>query len=377
MNRADIIIVGGGVAGGAAACAFAGRGLNVMLFERRDLSRDPNRGDALEVDTVRALESIGAKAELERRGAVWARRAIFTSGLGNELVQTSLGENARLILNHAEIEAGLLQVAKDGGVDVRYQTVTGIRREAGRWRVEADGQVHEPRLLIAADGARSMIREYAGIDHPGWDYDHSVVILHGQKPGWMEEDMAWLIHHRRGAVVVLPTTPRGRCRVIVTVPKEEAAEWMREEASVLQSRLAERSPRLGEVVPERLGGSHIYRVARRHASRYVEGSMVLIGDAAHVTHPMGGWGMNLAIRDATHLAEFVGPALKEDRPEEELHQRLREYEKAQHPKNERTLRAAHRASKVMAPGPIAYAFGKLLLALFSPFKGERKLPLMR
>jgi ubiquinone biosynthesis UbiH/UbiF/VisC/COQ6 family hydroxylase len=372
----DVAIVGGGVAGGAAACAFTARGFSVAVFERRDLARDPNRGDALEHETALALEKLGAKAELERRGAHWVKSIVFTDGGEKAMVRAELGENSRFVLNHAEIEAGLLAVAEGRRARIIAKPVTSVERSGAAWRVIAEGDTVSARLLVAADGAKSMIRDRQGIEMSGHEYEHSIVILHAPRPEWLSEDVAWFIIHAHGGIFVLPTTPRDRCRLVVTVPRPEATSWMKEEDDELRARLARRCERLGDLKLERLGGSHVYHVARRHAARYVGEGLALIGDAAHVTHPMGGWGMNLAIRDAATLSDVVGPALASG-SSAALQEKLAEYDRVHRRENEKTMSIAHRHSKFLAPNAFTYAIARSALAVFSQVKGTRSLPLLR
>src|SRR6202008_3321939 len=100
----DVGIVGGGVAGAAAACAFAIRGASVALFERRDLARDPNRGDVLHPGTVAILERLGAVPALRARGAFDARYVTFTDATGLLAARFATWRRPTLILNHADIE---------------------------------------------------------------------------------------------------------------------------------------------------------------------------------------------------------------------------------------------------------------------------------
>ena len=372
----DVAVVGGGVTGGAAACAFASRGARVRLFERRDLTRDPNRGDALEPATMRALEEIGAMPALDRRGARWARQIIFTDGAERRSARRELGPNARFVLNHAEIEAALLEAATGHGAEACWEAVRSVRREGGAWMIETAGGVHRARLLVGADGHRSLVRQAAGIEFPGHDYDHAVVILHAETPSWMADDAAWMIHHRRGGVILLPTTPAGRCRLVVTVPRDEAAGWLKGSDAERLAILGAPSSRLSDLRLVRVGGSHVYQVERRHAARYVGEGLALAGDAAHVTHPMGGWGMNIAIRDAAALAALAAPAVRGG-DAEALQAALRRYEHGQRPRNARILRAAHLWAKLMAPGPVGYQVGLAILGILARARPSGPLPLLR
>src|SRR5262249_45324982 len=119
MDEVEIAIVGGGVAGAAAAGAFARAGVPVVLFERRDLVRDPNRGDNLHPPTRALLERWGAVDLLRRRGAFDVRFFVLTDTPRRRQARFELSPRPLLVLNHAEIEAGLLEFATAHGATMR------------------------------------------------------------------------------------------------------------------------------------------------------------------------------------------------------------------------------------------------------------------
>src|SRR5262249_45863460 len=100
MEECDVGIVGGGVAGAAAACALVGSGVSVTLFERRDLSRDPNRGDNLHPGTLTILQRWGALPALRERGAFDSRYLTFTDATGLLCARFATWRRPVLILNH-------------------------------------------------------------------------------------------------------------------------------------------------------------------------------------------------------------------------------------------------------------------------------------
>src|SRR5262249_21300277 len=171
MDERDVVIVGGGVAGAAVACAFARVGIPVVLFERRDLVRDPNRGDNLHAPTRTLLERWGAVDALRNRGAFDVRFFVLTDAARRRRARFELSPRPLLVLNHAEIEAALLEFAREHGAVVRSDAVRLARREAHWWVVETDhGPAATGRLLVGADGAGSLVRQTAGIPVTRKDY---------------------------------------------------------------------------------------------------------------------------------------------------------------------------------------------------------------
>ncbi len=359
-HECDVAIVGGGLAGASAALAFVQQGCSVRLFERRDLARDPNRGDILHPPTVEVVRRLGLIDVLDARGAVGFRKVTVVGPEGQLATQSHTEEYK--ILNHAEMEAAILDAAvAQGAVDqndpVRSLVRDGDAPDAG-WILTTDNDTTRARFVVGADGADSLTRRTLGIEYADvHEYDHWIVVLHADRPSWLEPESGWTLYHPDGAVFILPTTPEGRIRVIVIVPKEEAKEWMTSSEAELARRLGERHPNLAELKLTKRGGSHVYRLKRTHAASYTGPHVALVGDAAHTTHTMGGQGLNIAIQDSSKLAEIVGPVLKDpDASEDALARALAEYEAIRRPINTATLAQAHWASQMAGPGQEGYEF---------------------
>jgi 2-polyprenyl-6-methoxyphenol hydroxylase-like FAD-dependent oxidoreductase len=364
MNSTDVAIVGGGVAGGACACAFAASpGVRVLALERRELARDPNRGDALDAVTVSHLERWGVMPEVRRRGAVELREMIVTAR-GRTLGRLRL-PRPMLMLDHAEIEAALLATAVAHGARFERTTVRELRfAEIGGTLATDAGEV-TARLVVAADGGSSSMRARLGIEADRHEYSEAAVIVHAGRPHWLAPDCAWAMIHPAGGVLILPTSPAGRCRIGIFTHPEETREWLLADAAEMRERLGARCERLLDLDIDRGHGAHLYRLARQHARRYFSGPVALVGDAAHVTHPNGGQGMNLAVRDAAALSAAIAPLLtgregSDARPEEAL----REYELRRRPAAHKAMRRAHRLARLERADRATYAVAKLAAGLF-------------
>jgi 2-polyprenyl-6-methoxyphenol hydroxylase-like FAD-dependent oxidoreductase len=166
-------------------------------------------------------------------------------------------------------------------------------------------------------------------------------------------------------VLLLPTTPAGRCRVVALVDGPELPAWQAAGEEDLAELLATRSPRLRGLEVERAHGSHVYRLAAQHAERYVAPGLALLGDAAHVVHPNGGQGMALAVHDAAALADLVAPALHDGCGDPALAVALAAYERRRRAANARALARADRASLLGRPNRLAYAAALAALGVFS------------
>jgi 2-polyprenyl-6-methoxyphenol hydroxylase-like FAD-dependent oxidoreductase len=365
MERVDVAIVGGGVAGGAAACAFADQGLRVAVLERRSLDHDANRGDALHLEAVDSIRRWGAFESLERRGAFWVRQMAFCAPRGRPAVSVDIEDAPFLMLAHADIELALAEAAEQHGVAIHRAAVRGMSRDGDGWRVQADGVALHARLVVGADGARSTVREAAGIPCDGDDYGQATVVMHAPRPDWLDADAGWALIHRAGGVLILPTTPDGSCRVVAQVTAEALPRWRGASDNDLPWLLSDRSPMLRGLKVRRGNGSHIYKLTWQHARRYVAPGVALIGDAAHVTHPNGGQGMTMAIRDAAELAPLAGAALGNGAGPSGLRRALWEYAARRRPASAEALARADRMARFQRNSEVSYAASLALLAGFS------------
>lgn len=366
-ESADVAVVGAGVAGAAAACALARAGLRTVVYERRHLDRDANRGDALHADAVARVESWDALPALENRGAFWVRRSVFTTPRGQPRLEMPLNGGALLMLAHSDIELGLAETAEQYGAEVRDQAVREAHRDGDGWRIvtKKDEELRV-RLLVGADGARSLVREAAGIPVDSHQFGQSTVVLHAPLPDWLDDECGFATIHPDGGVLILPTTPRGLCRVVAQVDDDDLPRWRSADPAELRELLGARDSRLGELDVQRYTGSHVYRLGWQHARRYVAPGLALVGDAAHVTHPNGGQGMTLAVYDAAALGQVVAPALTNgDRNGRSLTAALWEYAARRRMPSWESLERANRVARFQRKGVLPYAGSVAMLGLFS------------
>lgn len=355
----DVAVIGGGLAGVTAALAFAEQGCTVRLFERRDLARDPNRGDILHPPTVKVISALGLLDRIDARGATRLQGVEIVSPDATLATQPHPGEEYR-ILNHAQMEAVIMEAAEAAGAVVQSEGVRTLARDGDApdagWVLTSDHFTRRARFVVGADGADSLTRRTLGIEHDDvHEYDHWLVVLHADRPDWLAPEWGWTLYHPEGAIFILPTTPVGRIRLIMTVPRDEAKEWMTSSEDELARRLGARHPKLQGLHITKRGGSHVYRLKRTHAATYVGPHAALVGDAVHTTHTMGGQGLNMAIQDAAKVAELVGPVLTDpSATDDALRAALAEYESIRMPIDRNTLAVAHEASRMAEPGPAGY-----------------------
>jgi 2-polyprenylphenol 6-hydroxylase len=315
MTRHDVIVVGGGVAGAAAALALSRRGFDVALLERASapVPYDPQRYDprvlALSPGTVKLLDGLGVWSRIAaqrvssyERMEVWerspAQALVFDAA---ELGVPELGFIVEENLLRAALWAAL------GAVSVQVDTSPrGLKLESGRPVLDLDGGLRlEAALVVSAEGADSKLREWAGIEPVGWDYPQRAVVCHveTERPHRRTARQRFLPN---GPLAFLPLAD-GRSSIVWSTDVREAEELLALDDAAFRQRLADAfDHQLGAITAATKRLSFPLRLL--HASDYVRPGLALIGDSAHVVHPLAGQGINLGLADAQALAEVLDQA---------------------------------------------------------------------
>jgi 2-octaprenyl-6-methoxyphenol hydroxylase len=214
---------------------------------------------------------------------------------------------AHMVENRHLIDA-LVERAASEGIDLRSLPVTDFAlRGDGIDVTLADGGVIEASLLVAADGARSRLRERAGIATHGWEYDQSgIVVTVGHERdhrGRAEEHFL-----PSGPFAILPLTGN-RSSLVWTEKRAEAGRIVALDEAQFHDELERRfGLHLGEV--KALDKPRAFPLGYFVARSFIGERLALIGDAAHVIHPIAGQGLNLGLKDVAALAEVVVDAAR-------------------------------------------------------------------
>jgi 2-octaprenyl-6-methoxyphenol hydroxylase len=212
-----------------------------------------------------------------------------------------------MIENRHLIDA-LVQRAEAEGIDLRATSVTDFVTRPDQVDVTfSDGGVVEASLLVAADGARSRLRERAGIVTHGWDYDQSGIVVtvgHERDHGGRAEE-----HFLpAGPFAILPLKGN-RSSLVWTEKRSEAARIVGLSDDEFHGELEQRfGLHLGEV--KALDRPRAFPLGYFVARSFIGERLALIGDAAHVIHPIAGQGLNMGLKDVAALAEVVVDAAR-------------------------------------------------------------------
>lgn len=311
----DVVVVGAGMTGAAAALGFAQEGMRVALLEKaQPVAFDPQsapdvRISAISRASVELLEQLGAWQHVKAmRSAPYRQLETWEEPDSNVIFDAkSLGlpELGFMVENRVLQLALWQECEKYSNLDLvcpaklinLYQP-----KQQKEWMLALDdGRTLQAKLVVGADGANSQVRKMAGIGSRGWQYRQSCMLIsiQTQQP---QQDKTWQQFFPSGPRAFLPLYDNWASLV-----------WYDSPAKIrrLQGMSMEQlTGAISEAFPERLGpvtaiASGAFLLTRHHASRYVMDGLALIGDATHTINPLAGQGVNLGYRDVDALLREV------------------------------------------------------------------------
>jgi 2-octaprenyl-6-methoxyphenol hydroxylase len=317
-QRADVLIVGGGLAGLSLAAALGRAGLQVAVAERSPLAamvtpEFDGRVTAVAYSSWRLLEAIGAwRFMAEHAQPILDIRVtdgdapVFLHFDHRELGREPFG----WLLENRHIRLGLLRAIQDlAGVHLLSPAaVEGTATAAGGVEVRLAGHgAWRAALVVAADGRESPLRAAAGIGVLGRRYGQTGIVTTIEH----EKDHMGVAHERflpAGPFAVLPLTGR-RSSLVWSEPHAVARALLAIDGPTFDAEIARRVGGFLGLV-RAVGPRFGYPYAVHVATRFAGDRLALVGDAAHGIHPIAGQGMNLAWRDVAALAESVVDAAR-------------------------------------------------------------------
>jgi 2-octaprenyl-6-methoxyphenol hydroxylase len=316
----DVLIGGAGIAGLALAVALRrglGAGCSVMVVDPAlDRASSDLRASAIVAAGQRLFAAIGVWEPIAAEAQPILDMVITDSALADVVRPVFLtfageaepGEPFAHMVENGPLRAALLAAADTAGVVLRAAAVSDFEAQTHGIEVTlAGGERVSARLLVAADGVHSRIRDRAGIKLYGWNYGQSAIVgtvAHERDHGGRAQEhflpagpFAVLpLKHRRSSIVW--TEDEGEARRLMALPEREFHGELERRFSL----------ELGEI--ELVGGRRVYPVGRWIARDFVAERVALVGDAAHIIHPIAGQGLNMGLKDVAALAESVADALR-------------------------------------------------------------------
>ncbi|KKN51995.1 hypothetical protein LCGC14_0617000 [marine sediment metagenome] len=329
----DILVVGAGMTGTALALGLSGQGWNVGLIESGDratalqvpelvderaekVSDFEPRVSAISLASQRLLESLGVwQSVAAGRHCAYQGMTVWDGdGTGRihfdaaELQVRALGT----IVENRSLVRALFESVETSAVELMDGVqVTGCSHEDGQRFVElADGRKLGARLVVAADGTHSRMRQWVGLPTREWDYDQQAIVC-TVRTAQSHRYTAWQRFSQTGPLAFLPLlTDNGDehfCSIVWSQDTAEAHRLMALDDDAFMAELErtiERELGAVEAVSERFA----FPLRQRHAKDYVAPGFALLGDAAHTIHPLAGQGANLGYGDVRVLLEELSGA---------------------------------------------------------------------
>ncbi len=328
----DIAIIGGGMAGLALAASLKHTALRIALVEGRglpelavepllafppatDVGEYDARVSALTPASIELLSDVGAWRYIET-----ARHQAFQTmhvwdAMGTADMQFSADEVGAELLgciveNSVTLDALYRTLKRAGNLDIFCpRTLVALRTNADAGAVQQldldDGCTLHAQLVVAADGGNSQVRQLAEFDSRHWSYQQKAVVatVRTSKP---HQNTAWQRFLPEGPLAFLPLgDPDKRLSSIVWSADTEVAESILERGDQSFRQSLERAfeSRLGAI--EETSRRYCFPLQQNHATDYVKPGIALIGDAAHVIHPLAGQGVNLGFKDVRILSQEI------------------------------------------------------------------------
>jgi 2-octaprenyl-6-methoxyphenol hydroxylase len=320
-NKVDVLIAGGGFAGLTLAIALRkalGSSFAVTVADPAlvaNYAKD-ERASAIVAGARRLYATIGVWDAVAEQAQPILDMVVTDSKLGDAVRPVFLafsgdvepGEPfAHMIENRYLVEV-LAEQAKADGIDLRSAAVRKVGHDGDGATAElADGTALRARLVVAADGARSAIRQNAGIATHGWNYGQSAIVINVGH----ERD-----HEGRAEEHFLPAGPfailplKGlRSSIVWTEATHDAERIVALSDDAFHAELEQRFKlQLGEISV--LGARRVHPLGFFVARAFIADRIALIGDAAHVIHPIAGQGLNMGLKDVAALAEAIVDAAR-------------------------------------------------------------------
>jgi 2-polyprenylphenol 6-hydroxylase len=310
----DVAVVGGGMVGAATALALSRAGFSTALLEARPPSPWQVQDEVdlrvvgLAPSSIALLEELDVWTSIrEARSCPYAQMHVWDAENGAAIDFDAAGEGRSLlgyIVENNLVQWTLWQSLDAAGVQrLCPATVKDFEVRSDRVVLElADGESLSVRLLVAADGAGSPLRERAGIATRGRDYGQRAIVAHVATER-AHAHTAWQRFLPTGPLALLPLAD-GRSSVVWSLPEAEARRMQSLDDQAFLNELGIASDfRLGQITAATPRAA--FPLKLQLADRYQAERLVLLGDAAHTVHPLAGQGVNLGLRDVVELRDTL------------------------------------------------------------------------
>jgi 2-octaprenyl-3-methyl-6-methoxy-1,4-benzoquinol hydroxylase len=319
IDKFDVVIVGGGMVGSAVACSLGNSSLKVAVIE----STSPQafspeqahdlRVSALSIASKNILETVGAwDGIVARRFCPFKRMRVWETAGDTEFCSDDINypELGYIVENRITQLALLDRLQEFDNIElICPSTITKINYSIGEDSLLEleDGRQLSTKVLVAADGGQSRVRQVVGLGVTSWDYKQHALVIYIET-AYEQQDITWQRFLPSGPQAFLPLTGHYGSIVWYNSP-DEVKRLKSLSYDELKDELQRAFPDcLGQV--NNVLGVASFPLKRQHAQNYVKPGVVLVGDAAHMINPLAGQGVNIGLLDAAALGEVLIDAAK-------------------------------------------------------------------
>lgn len=319
-EKFDVVIVGGGMVGAAVACSLGGSILKVAVIESSPplafASDQPHdlRVSALSIASKNILETVGAwQGVINRRFCPFRRMRVWETTGDTEFCSDDIDypELGYIVENRITQLALLDRLQEFDNVElicpVGIKKINYVAGKPSELELE-NGRILSAKVLVAADGGQSKVRQTVGLGVTSWDYKQHAMVIYIET-AYGQQDITWQRFLPSGPQAFLPLTGNYGSIVWYNSP-DEVSRLKSLSLEALKDELVTAFPAcLGKV--NSVLGVASFPLKRQHAQNYVKPGVVLVGDAAHMINPLAGQGVNIGLLDAAALGEVLLDAAKE------------------------------------------------------------------
>lgn len=341
----DLVIVGAGMVGAALALSLRTSGLKIALLDAASGKPEPgDQASSLDAYSPRVSALTAQSQAFLQALDVWPQIAGFACAYEHMRVWDALGTE-HIAFDAADIPAASLGyiVENERVVAALHEALSSVPEIDVLWHTtlqglsrEVQGEHHfyllrseqagsslalRANMVVGADGALSRVRQLAQLPTREWDYQHDAIVCTVKTSG-SHQATAWQRFDETGPVAFLPLADvEGSMRYSSIVWSQKSDEAKRllalNDADFKRALAAAIESRLGTI--EGLSARYSFPLRQRHAKRYVQDQLVLVGDAAHSIHPLAGQGVNLGFKDVAVLSANMLRAQASDLPVWQAH----------------------------------------------------------
>jgi 2-polyprenylphenol 6-hydroxylase len=317
---AEVAIVGGGVVGAALALLLVRKARvaarDIVIIER-ERPQPPQSGSAFDLRVSALspanqtlLSELGVWQQLDHaRVAHYERMVVWHESAPPDSPDTLCFDAAEMgepwlgcVLENRALQAALLSACVAAGIEIREAALQGLHFDNEQATLNVGGTELRAQLVVGADGAASGVREAAHMDTRIRDYGQRAIVATVRGSGG-HRATAWQCFLATGPLALLPLAS-GDCSIVWSAVEQEADRLMALSVDDFNAALTIASD--GVLGPLQLQGERVsFPLRRVEASRYVAPHCVLVGDAAHVIHPLAGQGVNQGLQDAAALVHSL------------------------------------------------------------------------